>query len=660
MQEIQAEFKLREGQGQVFSAVRDYLASRPANEARGIVEAPTGFGKTVIFSEIIKEQVKLNPKLRTLIVVPTVELLSQTTEALRERGYKGKISLATNTRRDENKPGIMLSTYAGLVSRQRAVGSVVRFGLDPDYYDLVVLDEAHHALGEGARRIIEEQFTHAAILGFTATAQYNEKRKLMSLLPDFVAKMNAAEAADQKLIAPFQSIELMVDVDMSSVPVIQGEYETRSLQRVLDATPVNYAIAHWYYEAFGRHGNKVIFNHNTVAHAEHMADVLRSFGLKIVPIHGSLPKPERRGIIAALKNGELDGVTQAKLLGEGFDAPNIDIAMNVGPTLSPLKELQRSGRVMRIDKKRPDKISWIIDCIGYDFRVDPVTYASASGVTGGGWLAASEDQAIAHQEKLSELELTPTITGLIEAVEKINVERKHQIEYVPPPHIEPIELKRGRPPKFDREPRERGDYFVPKQTSAQKRTHEASKRLRARRRLTEDFEEAFAESTNQDKEYERLLENPFIAYILENRSVDETAQAYLLQRALHELAGSIFLSDRSVKERFIEAQEVFKQLRGSAMDIDFLALGRVTTNVFDLDEKLLELKKYGSCNGVDPDLFFPSRGASHVEAKAVCKSCPQIDNCLEYALENNIKQGVWGGKSERQRRKIRGQREGSI
>lgn len=61
----------------------------------------------------------------------------------------------------------------------------------------------------------------------------------------------------------------------------------------------------------------------------------------------------------------------------------------------------------------------------------------------------------------------------------------------------------------------------------------------------------------------------------------------------------------------------------------------------------------GACMGVDPDLFFPERGASVAEAKAVCRSCPVIDACLEYALQEGIKVGIWGGCSERERRQIR-------
>src|SRR5215472_12287432 len=63
-----------------------------------------------------------------------------------------------------------------------------------------------------------------------------------------------------------------------------------------------------------------------------------------------------------------------------------------------------------------------------------------------------------------------------------------------------------------------------------------------------------------------------------------------------------------------------------------------------------------NCMGVDPDLFFPERGASTREAKEVCRGCVVREACLEFALANGEKFGIWGGLSERERRKIRRRR----
>ena len=72
----------------------------------------------------------------------------------------------------------------------------------------------------------------------------------------------------------------------------------------------------------------------------------------------------------------------------------------------------------------------------------------------------------------------------------------------------------------------------------------------------------------------------------------------------------------------------------------------------DLDT---DWKDSSNCRGVDPDLFFPERGASTREAKEVCRGCIVREDCLEYALLNGEKFGIWGGMSERERRRIRRQ-----
>ncbi|MCP5026575.1 MAG: WhiB family transcriptional regulator [Actinomycetia bacterium] len=60
----------------------------------------------------------------------------------------------------------------------------------------------------------------------------------------------------------------------------------------------------------------------------------------------------------------------------------------------------------------------------------------------------------------------------------------------------------------------------------------------------------------------------------------------------------------------------------------------------------------GHCANKPPELFFPSDGVGVEVAKKVCEACPMQARCLDYALDNRIDHGVWGGTSERQRRRI--------
>jgi WhiB family transcriptional regulator, redox-sensing transcriptional regulator len=64
----------------------------------------------------------------------------------------------------------------------------------------------------------------------------------------------------------------------------------------------------------------------------------------------------------------------------------------------------------------------------------------------------------------------------------------------------------------------------------------------------------------------------------------------------------------------------------------------------------------GDCRGADTRAFFPSNGLGVEAAQRICRGCPVQNECLEYALLNRIEQGVWGGASERERRRILRQR----
>ena len=81
-----------------------------------------------------------------------------------------------------------------------------------------------------------------------------------------------------------------------------------------------------------------------------------------------------------------------------------------------------------------------------------------------------------------------------------------------------------------------------------------------------------------------------------------------------------------------------------------------TVEIFPLDDaELLEWQEQALCAQTDPEAFFPEKGGSTREAKRVCASCDVRVECFEYALENDECFGIWGGMSERERRRLKKQ-----
>jgi WhiB family redox-sensing transcriptional regulator len=76
------------------------------------------------------------------------------------------------------------------------------------------------------------------------------------------------------------------------------------------------------------------------------------------------------------------------------------------------------------------------------------------------------------------------------------------------------------------------------------------------------------------------------------------------------------------------------------------------TDLFDATDDQ-EWQERALCAQTDPEAFFPEKGGSTREAKRICLGCDVKDDCLEYALANDERFGIWGGLSERERRKLK-------
>ncbi|QUQ70941.1 Transcriptional regulator WhiB [Kutzneria sp. CA-103260] len=108
--------------------------------------------------------------------------------------------------------------------------------------------------------------------------------------------------------------------------------------------------------------------------------------------------------------------------------------------------------------------------------------------------------------------------------------------------------------------------------------------------------------------------------------------------------------------RVVEAAEIVN-IGAPVREFGLLESGErdftVLDGVFDGDDEEQEWQERALCAQTDPEAFFPEKGGSTREAKRICQGCEVRSECLEYALAHDERFGIWGGLSERERRKLK-------
>ncbi|OGY87432.1 MAG: hypothetical protein A2233_00765 [Candidatus Kerfeldbacteria bacterium RIFOXYA2_FULL_38_24] len=355
---------LREKQLTVFEDLRNYLE---AGGSEGYVKLPTGFGKTVLFTEFLEA---LN--LSTVIVVPTQILVEQTEEKVSQFAPASEVG-KIYARAKEFGRQVTIITYDSFID------GVENETIKPKDVDLLILDEVHQALSPRRSQTIQ-QFSRSIKLGFTATPEYSEEKKVQNILPHEIHRMDIREAVEDGLLSPFSAIIAHTDVDLSKVKIISsGEYDERDLAKAVNIERRNQSAVQLYQQAFQ--------NESTVAfcvgvnHAAEMARLFNEANISAVAISGQTPSNEQKRILGEYAKGNIKVLCNADLLITGFDQPKASACFNLRPTRSRVIAEQRAGRVLRLDDNNPDKFAYIVDFLDvkYNKKKPPVLFADIAG-----------------------------------------------------------------------------------------------------------------------------------------------------------------------------------------------------------------------------------------------------------------------------------------
>jgi len=308
---------------------------------------PTGSGKSHIVAALCKDALQNWPETRVLMLTHVKELIEQNAEKMRQHwpGAPMGIYSASIGRKDLGEP----ITFAGIQSvrsKARELGHI----------DLVIIDECHlvnHKDEGGYRKLLAELKAinpSLRVIGLTATP-YRLGHGLITDKPamfdDLLTPVSIEELIFKGYLSTLRSKVTKAKLDTSGVHKRGGEFIESELQAAVDTDDQNHAVVHEVMALAGERKAWLFFCAG-VAHAQHVAEVLRQQGVSAECVTGETPKKERERILTDFKAGRLRALTNANVLTTGFDYPDIDVVVMMRPTMSASLYVQMAGRGMRV------------------------------------------------------------------------------------------------------------------------------------------------------------------------------------------------------------------------------------------------------------------------------------------------------------------------
>jgi superfamily II DNA or RNA helicase len=293
------------------------------------MQLPTGAGKTIIFSEMTKAA--KSKGLTVWIVVPRNELLMQSSESLERLDVAhGRIAAGVNE---------SLAYHVHCVSKDTLIRRYDKIKRKPDF---IIVDEAHLALDRYIE--IAGKFPESKILGVTATPERLDGRGLSELYDTLVMGPSFQELIELNYLTTVKYFSPPID-GIGDLHRRGTEYAPDELEDLLARRKVyGKAIDHYRRHADSR---PCLVFCRTVKAASETAQRFVDAGYRFANIDGTMSYKERQGLISALRDGKLEGLTSCELVTYGLDVPRVECVIMLRPTLSRTLYMQMIGRGLR-------------------------------------------------------------------------------------------------------------------------------------------------------------------------------------------------------------------------------------------------------------------------------------------------------------------------
>ena len=353
---------------------------------KNLVVAATGTGKTIVAALDYKHLRDKHGDLRLLFVAHRQEILKQSLGAFRQvlrSGDFGELYV------DGHRPDEWRHVFASIQS----LAQVNLEQLDPSAFDIVIVDEFHHAAAPTYRRLLEHLFTqdeaHARqppriLLGLTATPERTDAEDILHYFDNHIAvELRLWDALERGLLCPFQYFGLHDNTDLSSVRWSRKGYDVAELERLYtgDDARVRLVLEQVRQKHRAAGTMKALGFCVSIAHAEFMARRFTEAGLPSRAVSADTDSDTRKDALASLCAGQVRALFAVDLFNEGVDLPEVDTLLLLRPTESALVFLQQLGRGLRRHEGK-DCVT-VLDFIGQShrqFRFD-LRYRAVTGTT---------------------------------------------------------------------------------------------------------------------------------------------------------------------------------------------------------------------------------------------------------------------------------------
>lgn len=294
---------------------------------------PTGCGKTIVFSKVIEDRVRLGE--RVLVLAHRGELLDQAADKLEKT-----TGLKTATEKAElTSLGSWYRVVVGSVQTMMREKRLERF--DKDFFDTIIIDEAHHCISDSYQRVLN-YFEDANVLGVTATPDRGDMRNLGEYFESLAYEYTLPKAIKEGYLSPIKALTIPLKLDLTSVSQQAGDFKVSDLGSALD--PYLESIADEMVK--NASDRKTVVFLPLVKTSQRFTEILNEKGFKAAEVNGE--SKDRNEILEDFDKGKYNVLCNSMLLTEGWDCPSVDCVVVLRPTRVRSLYSQMVGRGTRL------------------------------------------------------------------------------------------------------------------------------------------------------------------------------------------------------------------------------------------------------------------------------------------------------------------------